>query len=283
MATKNVVSVCILLIVSMILLHGSKPIYAQESISISLPPASLAQWYKPQNKRQVWLHLMFRLGQTSQALSTYANEGNVERSTHWAKQLAASYRKIPDMVPEWRTEVDVAALDALDKAINRRDISKIQAAMKPIRQSCKSCHGQFKATSILLYRSSDFSQVRIQSGQEVSHNYRTFMRALRHDLNSLKIAREESHPDKARHYGVQLKNKLLQLGESCQSCHRDPEPKARILGDHTFQIMDKLLEALKEPGKTKKSGQQLGALGFSVCGRCHGIHRNVMAIKRLLP
>ena len=108
------------------------------------------------------------------------------------------------------------------------------------------------------------------------------MKAIRHDLVALKIAREDLQPDRAGHFGKQLAEKLDTLGKSCDSCHKDPEPKERILGTKTKEIMTKLQLALKEPGKTKKSGGLLGELGFSVCGRCHGVHRSSSEIKRLL-
>jgi cytochrome c553 len=259
------------------------PAISAQIKEISIPPESLAQWYKPQNKRQVWLHLMFRLGETSQAVAMYSKKGDSDSMARWAGILAENYRRIPKMVPEWAQQVDIDAMELLEKAAAKKDISGVQKALKKIRQSCKSCHGEFKTTSIAIYRSADFKKVKVkgENGEDLI-NYRTFMKSLRRDLNNLKINRADFHPDEARHFAKQISKKLSSLKESCTSCHKDKEPAQRILGDKTFITLDSLIKALKEPGKTKKSGRLMGELGYTVCGRCHGIHRNEVAVKRLL-
>ena len=50
------------------------PAYAEPMVSLKKPPASLEQWYKPANKRQVWLHTMFRLRREMQAIAEYAKQ-----------------------------------------------------------------------------------------------------------------------------------------------------------------------------------------------------------------
>ena len=47
------------------------PVYAGDSMSLEIPPAVLEKWYKPANKRQVWLHTMFRLRREMQAIDEY--------------------------------------------------------------------------------------------------------------------------------------------------------------------------------------------------------------------
>ena len=42
------------------------------TITLKLPPKSLSQWYKPENKRQVWLHTMFRLRREMLAMQDYS-------------------------------------------------------------------------------------------------------------------------------------------------------------------------------------------------------------------
>ncbi|MBF0444705.1 MAG: cytochrome c [Magnetococcales bacterium] len=261
----------------------ANPAISGEKRELSLPPDSLAQWYKPQNKRQVWLHLMFRLGETSQAVALYSEKGDAASMARWATIFAENYRRIPKMVPEWAQQVDFAAVELLEKATAKKDISGVQKALKKIRQSCKSCHGEFKAISTAIYRSADFSKVKVKGENGIDLiNYRTFMKSLHRDINNLKIARADLHPDEARHFAKQVSKKLSSLKDSCISCHKDKEPTQRILGDKTFNTMDRLIEVLKEPGKTKKSGRLMGELGYTVCGRCHSIHRNTVAIKRLL-
>ena len=53
-----------------------QPASADNRVSIDTPPASLEKWYKPANKRQVWLHTMFRLRREMQAISEYAEQND---------------------------------------------------------------------------------------------------------------------------------------------------------------------------------------------------------------
>ena len=49
-------------------------IAATPQVVLDKPPESLKQWYKPDNKRQVWLHTMFRLRREMQAINEYADQ-----------------------------------------------------------------------------------------------------------------------------------------------------------------------------------------------------------------
>ena len=82
------------------------PLHADNQVSIKVPPASLAQWYKPQNKRQVWLHTMFRLRREMLAIEEYA-DGNHKLMHKWISKLESDYNKISEMVPEWSNMVDI--------------------------------------------------------------------------------------------------------------------------------------------------------------------------------
>ena len=127
--------ILVLLIALVMLPVTATGAYAKESVNIALPPASIAQWYKPQNKRQVWLHLMFRLGQTSQAISSYEEAGDTATLSRWVAEFGKSYQRIPEMVPEWSSEIDQAALKNLQSAAATNDGDGIKRAMGKIRQT----------------------------------------------------------------------------------------------------------------------------------------------------
>ncbi len=66
-----------ILLVSLCLLLGwLTPAYAEPIVSLKLPLTSLEKWYKPANKRQVWLHTMFRLRREMQAIADYAENSD---------------------------------------------------------------------------------------------------------------------------------------------------------------------------------------------------------------
>ena len=87
------------------------PVYASGEVSLKKPPASLEEWYKPANKRQVWLHTMFRLRREMQAIAEYAKQNEPAANNQvvmqkWIKRLQQDYNKIADMVPEWEKKLN---------------------------------------------------------------------------------------------------------------------------------------------------------------------------------
>ena len=68
-------SVVIFGVITLSLVTGIAVLVIKHQPSVQLvktPPPILAQWYKPQNKRQVWLHNMFKLRREMQAIEFYA-------------------------------------------------------------------------------------------------------------------------------------------------------------------------------------------------------------------
>ena len=93
---------------------GIMPVYAGDSVSLDAPPASLEEWYKPANKRQVWLHTMFRLRREIQAIGEYAEQKDQAGMKKWISRLEKDYSKIADMVPEWEKEIKPRLLPELE-------------------------------------------------------------------------------------------------------------------------------------------------------------------------
>ncbi len=266
-----------------LLLLNPTPARAERVATIKLPPASLAAWYKPRNKRQVWLHTMFRIGQATGAVALYANTNDRERLLKWAEILSEKYATLTKMVPEWREEVDNEAAKTLLTAARAGKVPEVNKSLKKLRATCKSCHGSYRIGTVALYRSADFSKVPVAiPGSPEKMDYERSMKTMRRQLTALKIARADENLPVARQQAGGLKKSLMGLGVSCISCHRDTEPRKRILGTQTFQTLDALIAALQQPHDAQKSGRLLGEVGFTVCGRCHAIHRNAAEIRTLL-
>ena len=69
---------------------------------LKTPPNVLAQWYKPENERQVWLHNMFKLRREMQAVEFLSENKDAAHLQKWAGQLNNHYLNIADMVLEWQ-------------------------------------------------------------------------------------------------------------------------------------------------------------------------------------
>ncbi len=266
---------------TLILLLGSGTTQAEvEKITIKIPPVSLAQWYKPANKRQVWLHTMFRLRREMQAVNEYARQKDAIGTKKWGQRLAKSYRTIPEMVPEWKKEVRLDWAGILETAAVEGDFKQVLHAYDKLDASCNLCHQDFQALAATLYRSPDFSTEQVAFNGETIH-YDKFMELLTQTVNRLKIATEDQHPQAAERSLTQLKNQLQALEPGCANCHRDERPKERILGANTQEILRHLEESIQN-NQPKQTGRFLGEAAVAICARCHGVHRTLSDLKQFL-
>ena len=120
------------------------PAYAENSTTLDTPPASLEKWYKPANKRQVWLHTMFRLRREMQAIKEHAKRDDKPAMKKWIARLEKDYNKIADMVPEWEKEIKPRLLSELETFAKKGDIERINKTLKMISRTCNDCHKSFQ-------------------------------------------------------------------------------------------------------------------------------------------
>ncbi|MCW8908831.1 MAG: cytochrome c [Sedimenticola sp.] len=240
---------------------------------LPLPPASIGEWYKPKNERQVWLHTMFALRREMQAVAEYAASGDRDLLQKWGARFVAHYRKIAEMVPEWRDELDYEGLQQLQDAVDQGDPERVAAALKTIGRSCSSCHREFRATTAMIYRTPDFGKIRVQGGSgEPARDYPEVMQELSALVNRIKIASDDARHEAGLVALAQLNRRLDQLASSCGECHRDAPPESRILGELTREALAGLEQGLKQ-GDQKLAGRSLGSAAVYACARCHAIHR----------
>ena len=254
---------------------------AEQERSFTLLPDSLSQWYKPENKRQVWLHTMFALRRELQAVDEYAAEGDLELTRKWTDKFTAHYRKLPEMVPEWQDEVELDETDRLETAARTGDFTTVASAVSRLQRNCRNCHREYRALAALRYRSPDFSKIEIADDQGRPQEYGDHMEALSQTINRIKIASVDDRWSHAQKAVQQLRGQLHRLAESCDSCHKDELPRQRILGDASVQTLDELDEALTQQ-QPKMAGRKLGEAAVVICARCHGVHRSLSDTRSFL-
>jgi len=249
----------------------------------ALPEQSLSQWYKPVNERQVWLHTMFSLRRELQAVEEYITVRDQPHLAKWTARLVENYRRIPEMVPEWEHEVEPEVATALETAATAGDFDGAASAVRKLERTCSSCHRDYRALAAARFRAPDFSTIQVVDASAVSRSHSDHMEALSQSLNAIKIASEDERWESALDAETSLRAQLNNLGETCQSCHKDAEPKERILGQASQATLDKVRNALMEK-KEKDSGRSLGEAAVQICARCHGIHRTLYDLRQqLLP
>ncbi len=250
----------------LVVVSGLVYLHHDRVVLVKKPPASLAQWYKPDNKRQVWLHNMFKLRREVQAVRFYAEQQDAVRLDKWASRLGEHYRKIGEMVPEWKHRLDRKALARIRAGAAGQRYTEVTAALDDLDESCTSCHRDYRAVTASLYRAPDFSTLSISP----TVSYQAHMKNLIRHVNAIKIASEDGMPERALAALAELQQGMQVLGETCVRCHKK-DTKA-----YPGAANDKLLATLAQhlrTGSVKEQGRALGTLAVQACARCHGTHR----------
>jgi len=242
---------------------------------VKTPPTELAQWYKPENKRQVWLHNMFKLRREMQAVEFYAQNKEAEHLQKWVVQLNQHYVKIADMVPVWQNKLSLKTMSELIKASEENDFLSVLVQHKVMQKSCDSCHDDYQAITALTYRTPDFSNIQITPEiRFVEH-----MDTLTRQVNQIKISAQDGNKPLALASLAELTDSMESLGGSCVDCHKKNRQA------YPSEVMKKTLQSLQvslESGTAKQQGRDLGTLAVLACARCHGTHRIAFGAKKKL-
>ncbi|MCF6281939.1 MAG: cytochrome c [Candidatus Polarisedimenticolaceae bacterium] len=267
----------LLLCVSLLL--GASTV-SSDSIKFELPPESLAQWYKPLNKRQVWLHTMFRLRREMQAVEEYVAAGDRVHVEKWAHRLIEDYNSIATMVPEWRDELEPIWVEKLQHAATTGDFEMVTLSLKKLNHSCRACHDSYQAQSVLLYRVPDYQALKVSDGEQGELSYADLMDQLSLTINRIKIAIEDRQWQAAQRASAQFEQRLGLLQQSCSACHKEPQPEERILGEKSQQLLRSLSQQIEQQA-AKPAASMLGKAAVAICARCHGVHRTLGDLKHL--
>ncbi len=250
--------------------------------SVPSLPASLGQWYKPANKRQVWLHTMFSLRRELQAVREYSQNGEWVLADKWAQRLDRHYRSLSEMVPEWGEELDLESLDRMQQALSTQNAGQLQPTLRRLEQSCQGCHSDYRALTAARYRGADFHGLMLKRPHQDPIALKDLMEQLSLEVNRIKIASEDGRWPAAVQGLGQLRAHLQLLQTSCQGCHgRYPLPAERILGQASQGSLDQLAQAIQQQDP-KRSGRFLGQASVEVCARCHASHRTLYELNRYL-
>ena len=261
--------------VLVVALIGVVALHDDTVIVVKKPPQSIAKFYKPENKRQVWLHTMFKLRREMLAMETYALAKDPDNLKVWADKLDADYRKIAKMVPEWAPRLDLITLTRAWTAASEGRHDDVLGALTVLQDSCTSCHTDFRVVTAALYRAPDFSQMKIAGDTD----FKKHMAALSRNVNHIKIAVDDGRDAEAVSAFSALKTGMTDLGATCVSCHNKLGKKAYP----TPEISESLakLEAALHTNDAKAKGQNLGMLAVLGCAQCHGTHRQAFDAKQL--
>ena len=262
-------SILVLIVVGVVYQHSDK------TIIVKTPPKELAKWYKPENKRQVWLHNMFKLRREMQAVQFYADKKDDELLGAWTLKLNKHYLEIGKMIPDWNKKLDKATLSHLQASVVNQDYTSVSAAVNTLQKNCDSCHIDYQAITALTYRAPNFSKIEMKP----SVSFDSHMQTLIKNVNQIKIASEDGMPDLALSSLDELKQGMNELGQVCSDCHK--QDKKTYPNEQMNKTIISLEQSLKT-GIAKEQAKDLGTLAVLACARCHGTHRLASGVNTLL-
>jgi len=252
---------------------GAVYIHKDRVVMVKKPPASLAQWYKPENKRQVWLHNMFKLRREMQAVQHYADNNDAQHLEKWVARFTEHYLKIGEMVPEWKTTLNMEAVSSLQQSTREYRFEGVSRALNKINNSCKSCHTDYRTITASMYRAPNFSAIKINP----ETTFKAHMKTLTRQVNQIKIASEDGMKGIAAASLSDLKKGIHSLGKTCVNCHKKD---IREYPDNSIRKTINSLEHSLQTGTLKDQGRDLGTLAVLACARCHGTHRIAYDIRK---
>ncbi len=244
-----------------------------EEMTLSKPPASIKQWYMPTNRRQVWLHTMFRLRRAMQAMGEYAAYQDRERLINWGEKFVKDYKSIGKMVPEWNDELEIGWAERLLVAAKAGDFEGVGLAQRKIGRSCGGCHREYRAVTAALQRGANFSEVMVEDGESMEQqSFKKSMQGLSFSMNRIKIAITDHRFDVAESSHQLMSQRLEDLSASCDACHKTERQKEYLLGEENMGRVQKLGELI-EAKEGRESQRALGGVAVEICATCHSIHR----------
>ncbi len=269
------------LLVAIFFASGATAVMAEDDLEVNLtkPPSSIEAWYKPANKRQVWLHTMFRLRREMQAISEYSAYEDKERLVHWTKKFNDDYNSIGEMVPEWADELEVELSQNLLLAANKGDYQEVASLQQKIGRSCMGCHKEFRAVTAALYRGPNFSDMVVEDSETMEEQkYKDAMTGLSTAMNRIKIGIEDNRFEVASSAFTLMTHRLDDLSGSCGACHKTERQRDYLLGAENMNEVKKLGELI-EAKEVKQSQRVLGGVAVKICATCHSIHRTLSDLR----
>jgi len=268
-------SIILFTIVSFLFCSGSvfSANSAADTITLKKPPAELAKWYKPANKRQVWLHTMFGLRRAMLAINDYSAQEKQSDLEKWSEKFIKDYQSMGEMMPQWSDYLYTDKLEYLQQQVNNRNYSAIAPLLKKISKSCMHCHDDYQTIATLLFRSPNFNNRSIEesfSGEKIS--YDDIMLQLSDSVNRINIAIKDNYFSDAQQQLEPLTDQLDHLATSCGDCHQKDEVPVQRIMDVSRALLPELTEKLAAKNK-KQAGRKLGEFAVKVCAKCHAIHK----------
>lgn len=259
---KNIITG--LLCVSTFALAGS-------TVKLKIPPKELDKYYPPNSEQLVFLYNMYGLSIAFTGIFVNIKEGDWDNAKKWAIELKEGYLKIGQMVPKWDKGLRKKEIEALVKAVEEKNTSKVQKYAQIIGKTCSGCHARYQLPAKIKYHYPSFDLVSLEdpvSGME--YNIHDYMKKMTNDYKLTKIYTTEGDFKKASKSAKNFAKRFMAISQSCSECHTNKIVEDVYFGKHTQENIRKLKKAVMAKD-SKTVFKTLGKIG-GICYKCHNVH-----------
>jgi len=235
-------------------------------------PNSLGNFYPPNSNGPVYLFAMLDLAPNFSGIRSDLMEGEPENVKMNYDIFRNKYLASAEMIPEWKADFNLAAVENLGSAIESGKQEKIIEAFEEVGKACVDCH-VMNATAVRdKYYWGDFASVTATdpvSGQDVSFMQYMFM--IESDFSGIGVDLAEGQTDKAIQHLDNFERRYGSLKSTCDGCH-DSERHYYVDSNITGMVSGLKTALRAETVDGKVVGSLLQGIGVESCYKCHVVH-----------
>jgi hypothetical protein len=271
---KRAASVIVLSIIFLAILAFAQGSEEEKSVNpdpYSLP-SSLDSFYPPAAQGPVYLFTMLEFTPSFSGIMSDLMEGEPQNVQANYDSFREKYLAASELVPEWKEDFGLAAVDELGSAIKTGDQSKIAPAFEKVGKACVDCHVKNSTSVQHKYHWGDYSTITATdpvSSQDVS--FFQFMFMIESDFSGIGIDLSQGQVENALRHLDGFERRYQTLAETCDACH-DSERKYYVDESITGMIGALKLKLQEETPDQKSVGELLQGIGYESCYKCHLIH-----------
>lgn len=261
-----------ILIMTLSLIAGDEGLNKSGKKQSNPLPESLSNFYPPHAKGPVYLFTMLDMAPIFSGIRSDLMEGDTENVKMNYESFRSKYMASAEMIPEWKADFNLPAVEKLGAAIETGDQGKIVDAFEGVAKACVDCH-VMNATAVRdKYYWGDFGTITVSdpvSGQDVS--YLQYMFMIESDFSGIGVDLAEGQKDKALQHIVNFERRYGSLRSSCDGCHNTE--RKYYVDDKITGMISGLKNALQgETVDQKAVGELMQGIGMESCYKCHVVH-----------
>jgi hypothetical protein len=244
-----------------------------KDVKLKEPPESLSKYYPPNSENYEYLFNMYKASTAFTGLIDNIKNGDWINANKWVNVLKDSYLKIGEMVPEWKKYLRKKEINALVRAVEKKDGQAIQIYANAVGKSCTSCHSKYLVSTKILYHYPSYDLITLEDPITKSDlDVEEYMKKMTNSLKLLNVYLSDGKKEDAVKSGIAFAKRFKGLTQMCTECHTNKLSEEIYFGKEINKHLKAFMKAVKNLDK-KKINKELSFIEFNNCSKCHNVHQ----------